>query len=187
MEGGQRQSGDRPAGRFRDPGRVLPARPITGCSSTTDGKYILTLNGTGIAYLYDAVSDTYVAQRQLLTGADSGLLRRARRGTRRLLFPDGRPDSEFRSDRDRRLGAARRAEHHNHPGVPGRPGSPGGGGVTVTVVNTGQRNVAALAAAQRLRFPAPDHAGAPDHHHGHPRRFADDPRNDQPDHRRRPR
>ena len=44
---------------------------------------------------------------------DSGLLRRARSGTRRLLFPDGRPDSELRPDRRRRLGAAWRTEHYH--------------------------------------------------------------------------
>jgi hypothetical protein len=55
---------------------VVPVRfagaPNFGMAATADNRYILTLSGNGLAYLYDSVSDAYVASRQLFTGAIQG-------------------------------------------------------------------------------------------------------------------
>ena len=46
--------------------------PNFGMAASSDSRYILTLNGTGLAYMYDSLSDAYVASRQLLTGIIQG-------------------------------------------------------------------------------------------------------------------
>src|SRR5207302_642301 len=50
----------------------LTGGPAFGMLSTPDNSYILTLNGSGAAYLYDSVNDAYIATRQLLTGTIQG-------------------------------------------------------------------------------------------------------------------
>jgi DNA-binding beta-propeller fold protein YncE len=55
---------------------VTPVRlvggPAFGMLATPDNRYILTLNGSGTAYLYDAVADTYIGSRLLFTGTIQG-------------------------------------------------------------------------------------------------------------------
>jgi hypothetical protein len=50
----------------------LAGAPNLGMKATPDNRYILTLNGNGIAYVYDSLSDSYLTQRQLITGAIQG-------------------------------------------------------------------------------------------------------------------
>ena len=50
----------------------LAGTPNFSMLGTSDNRYILTLNGSGLAYLYDATADTYVGSRQLFTGTIAG-------------------------------------------------------------------------------------------------------------------
>jgi hypothetical protein len=130
----------------------LAGAPNYGMLSTTDGKYILTLNGTGIAYLYDAVSDAYVSQRQLLTGTIQGyygVLGAGPSGSYFLM------DGLILNSALTVVGGSAQPGAQSitiNPGGPGFPGGGGGGGITVTIVNIGQRNVAALAALSDSAF-----------------------------------
>src|SRR5262249_34509198 len=55
---------------------VTPVRftggPAFGMLSPPDYSHILTLNGTGIGYIYNSAADTYVGNRQLFTGTIQG-------------------------------------------------------------------------------------------------------------------
>ena len=100
-----------------------------------------------MGYLYDATSDTYVSPAGCSPGR-SRAITACWRGPARHVFPDRRLDPEFRPDGGRRLGAAR-ARIAITPGGP-FPGSGGSG--AATVVNIGQRNVAAVAALNDTTF-----------------------------------
>jgi len=119
--------------------------PAFGMVTTADSKYILTLNGTGLAYLYDSVSDAYVASRQLFTTTPPiqgyyGVLGAS---------PDG---SYFLVDGLILNGALTVIGGSAQPGAatitPGLPGQP----PTQTVINTGQRNVATVAPLHSTAF-----------------------------------
>jgi len=114
--------------------------PAFGMSATPDSSYILTLNGTGIGYLYDATADTYVGSRQLFTGTIEGYYGVVGAG------PSG---SFFLADGLILNPALTVIGGSAQPGAttitPPTPGAPGGGFGGITIVNTGQRNVAAVA------------------------------------------
>jgi len=67
-------SGDQATVRPAD--SVTPVRltggPAFGMQATPDSRYILTMNGSGSAYLYDGLADTYISSRQLFTGTIQG-------------------------------------------------------------------------------------------------------------------
>ena len=119
----------------------LAGSPNVGMIATPDSQFILTLNGSGLSYLYDATQDTYVGSRQLITGTIQGyygVLGAGPAGT--FLLTDGlimNPSLVI-------VGGSAQ------PGATQTTITPGGGiggpgGVTTTVINTGNRNVAAVA------------------------------------------
>jgi hypothetical protein len=121
--------------------------PAFGMSSTPDNKYILTLNGTGIAYMYDAVNDAYVGSRQLITGTIQGYYGVLGAGPSGSFFLT---DGLIMNPALTVIGGSAQpgATVITFPTVPG----PGGGPPTTTIINTGQRNVAAVAALDNYRF-----------------------------------
>jgi DNA-binding beta-propeller fold protein YncE len=113
--------------------------------ATNDGRYVITLNGNGIAYVYDATADTYVASRQLISGTGLtgiqgyyGVLGGSPTAT--YLLVDG---LIVNTSLVTLGGSATPGAVTVTPG--GTPGQPGGGFPVATVINTGQRNVAAVA------------------------------------------
>jgi DNA-binding beta-propeller fold protein YncE len=126
----------RPADAFT-PVRFAGA-PNIGMMATNDNRFILTLNGAGLAYLYDSTADTYVASRQLFTGTISGYYG---------VLGAGASGSFFLTDGLIMNGSLVVVGGSSQPGAiaitPGQfPGAPG----QATVINTGQRNVASVAA-----------------------------------------
>jgi len=113
--------------------------PAFGMLATPDNSYILTLNGTGIGYLYNSTADTYVGSRQLFTGTIEGYYGVVGAGPSGSFFlADG---LILNSALTVLGGSAQPGATTTTPGL--GPGFPGGGGTTI--VNTGQRNVAAVA------------------------------------------
>jgi hypothetical protein len=121
----------------------LAGAPNIGMMASNDNRYILTLNGSGLAYLYDSVSDTYVSSRQLF-GTGTGIGAAAIQGYYGVLGA-GPGGSYFLADGLILNNALTVTGGSAQPGVT-TPATGGGGfGQPPTVVNTGQRNVAAVA------------------------------------------
>jgi DNA-binding beta-propeller fold protein YncE len=120
---------------------VTPVRlaggPAYGMVSTPDNSYILTLNGSGIGYLYNAAADTYVGSRQLFTGTIQGYYG---------VIGAGPAGSFFLADGLILNPALTVIGGSAQPGatVTGPSPVPGFPGAT-TIINTGQRNVASVA------------------------------------------
>jgi DNA-binding beta-propeller fold protein YncE len=132
----------RPADAFT-PVRLAGA-PNIGMMATRDNRYILTLNGSGLAYLYDSTADTYVASRQLFTGTISGYYG---------VLGAGPSGTFFLTDGLIMNGSLVVVGGSTQPGAiaitPGPiPGAPG----QATVINTGQRNVASVTALGETSF-----------------------------------
>lgn len=132
----------RPADAFT-PVRFAGA-PNIGMLASADNSFILTLNGSGLAYLYDATQDTYVASRQLFTGTISGYYG---------VLGAGPTGNFFLTDGLILNGSLVVIGGSSQPGAiaitPGPfPGAPG----QATVINTGQRNVAAVTALTNTSF-----------------------------------
>ncbi len=139
-------SGDQATVRPAD--SITPVRfagpPALGMLSTSDSRYILTMNGSGSAYLYDSLSDTYVATRQLFTGTIQGYYG---------VIGAGPAGGYFLSDGLILSPALTVTGGSAQPGATTVTPSPIPGGPPVTtVVNTGQRNVAAVAALDANTF-----------------------------------
>jgi DNA-binding beta-propeller fold protein YncE len=129
----------------------LAGAPNIGMLATQDNRFILTMNGNGVAYLYDSTADTYVASRQIIPTTPAiqgfyGPLGASPAGSYFLanglivnpaLVAIG--------------GSTSPAAVTVTPGLPGMPGQPGQPGVA-TVINTGQRNVAATAGLNDSSF-----------------------------------
>jgi hypothetical protein len=95
------------------------------------------MNGSGIAYLYNATADTYVGSRQLFTGTIQGYYG---------VIGSGPSGTFFLSDGLILNPALTVIGGSAQPGATTTgPGIPGFGGGGTTVINTGQRNVAAVA------------------------------------------
>ena len=112
--------------------------------ATPGGEYILTLSGTGIAYLYDSLVDTYTASRQLYDQTPVsyfGPLAAATRGS--FFVVSGLTVSSALSI----IGGSERPGQTQF-GPPTAPGQP----PTQTIVSAGQRNVAAAWALDENRF-----------------------------------
>jgi hypothetical protein len=121
---------------------VTPVRfaggPAFGMLATPDNSHILTLNGNGIAYIYNSNADTYVGSRQLFTGTIQGYYGVVGAGPAASFFlADG---LILNSALTVIGGSAQPGATAIMPGpLPGLPG-------VTTIINTGQRNVAAVAA-----------------------------------------
>jgi hypothetical protein len=118
--------------------------PAFGMIATPDNSYILTLNGTGIAYLYDATNDVYVGSRQLITGTIQGYYGVLGAGPSNTFFLT---DGLIMNPALTIIGGSAQpgATGITGPIFPGLP-------PTTTIINTGQRNVAAVAALDNNRF-----------------------------------
>jgi hypothetical protein len=127
---------------------VTPVRftgaPTFGMTSTPDGKYILTLNGSGTAYLYDALNDTYVGSRLLFSGTIQGYYG---------VLGAGPSGTYFLADGLILNPALTVIGGTAQPGATTTTPNPTPGQPPITsVVNTGQRNVAAVAALDDSRY-----------------------------------
>jgi DNA-binding beta-propeller fold protein YncE len=139
-------SGNQATVRLAD--SVTPVRfaggPAFGMLATQDSRYILTMNGSGTAYLYDGVADTYIGSRLLFTGTIAGYYGVVGAG------PSG---SYFLSDGLILNPSLTVIGGSAQPGSTTVIPSPIPGGPPITsVVNTGQRNVAAAAALSATTF-----------------------------------
>jgi DNA-binding beta-propeller fold protein YncE len=138
------QNGDQATVRPAD--TVTPVRlagaPNLGMMATPDNQFILTLNGSGLAYLYDATQDAYVGSRQLITGNTIqgyyGVLGAGPAGS--FMLTDGLIMNSSLVV----VGGSAQPGATQTTITPGAPGF-GGVGITTTVINTGNRNVAAVA------------------------------------------
>jgi hypothetical protein len=118
----------------------LAGTPALGMLSTPDHSYILTMNGSGIGYLYSALADTYVGSRQLFTGTIEGYYG---------VIGAGPSGTYFLSDGLILNPALTVIGGSAQPGATATTITPspipGIGIIGTTVINTGQRNVAAVA------------------------------------------
>jgi hypothetical protein len=119
---------------------TLNGCPACAMVSTPGSEFIVTLSGNGNAYVYDSTADTYVSSRLLIPAPIQGyygVLGAGPGGAYYLV--NGLIVSQSLTT----LGGSAT------PGAvtitPGLPGVPGGGGGVVTVINTGNRNVAQVA------------------------------------------
>jgi len=131
---------------------VTPVRfagaPNIGMMATADNKFILTLNGSGLAYLYDATSNTYVSSRQLITGTIAGYYGVLGAGPSGAYFLT---DGLIMNPSLVVVGGSAQPGATQTTITPGP--IPGGfGGITTTIINTGQRNVAAAAGLSDTAF-----------------------------------
>ncbi len=109
-----------------------------------DGSSILLLGGSGIGYLYDALSDTFTTSKALFGAPIQSYFGPMTAGPKnRYLLTNGL----ILNDSLTVVGGVERpgAIQVNAPGQPGQP-------PTVTVVSAGQRNIAAVAAVDENRF-----------------------------------
>jgi hypothetical protein len=140
------ESGDQATVRPAD--SVTPVKfagsPALGMLGTDDSRYILTLNGSGTAYLYDSVADTYIGSRLLFSGTIEGYYG---------VVGAGPAGSYFLADGLILNPSLTVIGGSAQPGSTTTTPSPIPGGPPVTsVVNTGQRNVAAATALSPSTF-----------------------------------
>jgi hypothetical protein len=138
--------------RPADPNLIVPVT-LTGCPNcgmiaTPANDFILTLSGNGTAYVYDATADAYVASRLLIPAPIQGYygLLGAGPGGAYFLVNGLIVNPSLTT-----IGGS---------ATPGATGTPGGGGIpgqpgqppVVSIINTGNRNVAALVPLDATRF-----------------------------------
>ena len=131
------------------PVKLAGATANLGMIATPDNQFIVTLNGSGLAYLYDATQDAYVGSRQLITGTIQGyygVLGAGPAGS--FMLTDGLIMNSSLVV----VGGSAQPGATQTTVTPGGPGIGGGGGITTTVINTGNRNVAAVAALGGTAF-----------------------------------
>jgi DNA-binding beta-propeller fold protein YncE len=123
---------------------ALAGCPNCGMISTPDNSFIMTLNGTGTAFVYDANADTYVTSRQLIPAPIQGYYGVLGAGPAGSYFL---VDGLIVNPSLTTLGgsASPSATGITPPGGPGQP-------PTVTVINTGNRNIAATVPLDDTRF-----------------------------------
>ena len=111
---------------------------------SNDGSNILLLGGTGTAYLYDALSDTFTSSKALFSAPIQSYYGPMAAGPKRnYLLTNGL----ILNDSLTVIGGVERPGAIQI-GAPGQPGQP----PTVTVVSAGQRNIASVAAVDDNRF-----------------------------------
>jgi DNA-binding beta-propeller fold protein YncE len=118
--------------------------PNCGMVGTPDNNSILTFNGTGTAFVYDGNADTYVTSRLLIPAPIQGyygVLGAGPSGSYYLV------DGLIVNPSLTTLGGSA------SPGATAiTPGGPGFGPPNVTVINTGNRNIASAAPLDATRF-----------------------------------
>jgi len=141
-------SGNQALPRPADPNGIIPVT-LTGCPncgmiSTPGSDFILTFSGNGTAYVYDSTADAYVASRLLIPAPIQGYYDVLGAGpTGAYFLVNGlivNPSLTI-------IGGSA-TPGASVPGGGGFPGQP----PVVSVVNTGNRNVAALAPLDAKRF-----------------------------------
>ena len=122
---------------------TLSTCPACGMIATPDNNYILTLSGNGTAYVYDSLADSYVASRLLIPAPITGYygLLAAGLGANYFLV-----DGLILNTSLTTLGGTA------SPGATTVTPGTGGGAPTATIVNTGNRNVAAVAPLNDHQF-----------------------------------
>jgi hypothetical protein len=116
---------------------TLSTCPACGMIATPDNNYILTLSGNGTAYVYDSMADSYVASRLLIPTPITGYygILGAGIGANYFLVNGLILNTSLTT-----LGGSA------SPGATTvTAGTPGGAPPTATIVNTGNRNVVAVA------------------------------------------
>lgn len=126
---------------------TLNGCPACEMLSTPGNDYVVTLSGNGNAYVYDSTLDTYVTTRLLIPAPITGyygVLGAGPGGSYYLV------NGLIVSPSLTTIGgsATPGATSITGGGIPGGPG----GGVTVTVINTGNRNVASVASLNDKQF-----------------------------------
>jgi DNA-binding beta-propeller fold protein YncE len=127
----------------------LAGSPNLSMIATPDNLFVLTLNGSGLAYLYDSTQDAYVSSRQLITGTIQGyygVLGAGPAGS--FMLTDGLIMNSSLVI----VGGSAQPGATQTTITPGGPGIGGGGGISTTVINTGNRNVAAVASLGGTAF-----------------------------------
>ena len=130
-----------PRRRLRDPGPSCRRSQLRHALHQRRQRYILTLSGNGIAYLYDPSADAYVASGCCSPAPIQGYYGVLGAAGGSYFLMDGLIVNSVADD-DRRLGQPGR-RHYGHPGGPAFQ-AVAGRRIIVTIVNTGKRNVAAL-------------------------------------------
>jgi YVTN family beta-propeller protein len=117
---------------------TLATCPACGMIATPDNNYVLTLSGNGTAYVYDSMADSYVASRLLIPAPITGYygLLAAGPGANYFLVNGLILNTSLTT-----LGGS--ASPGATTVTPG--GGAGGAPPTATIVNTGNRNVVAVA------------------------------------------
>jgi len=126
---------------------TLNGCPACAMVSTPGSDYVLTVSGNGNAYVYDSTLDTYVTTRLLIPAPIQGyygVLSAGPGGAYYLV--NGLIVSPSLT-----TVAGSATPGATVPGA-GAPGVPGGGFPTPTVINTGNRNVAAVATLNDKQF-----------------------------------
>jgi YVTN family beta-propeller protein len=123
---------------------TLAGCPNCGMISTPGNEYILTFNGSGTGYVYDSMADTYVASRLLIPAPIQGyygVLGAGQAGSYFLV------DGLIVNPSLTTIGgsATPGATTITPPGGPGQP-------PVATIINTGNRNVAAVAPLNNNTF-----------------------------------
>jgi DNA-binding beta-propeller fold protein YncE len=123
---------------------ALAGCPNCGMVGTPDNNFIVVLNGSGTAYVYDATSDTFITSRLLIPAPIQGYYGVLGAGPSNSYFL---VDGLIVNPSLTTLGGS---------ASPGATGITGGGGPgqppTITVVNTGNRNIASGAPLDQNRF-----------------------------------
>ena len=136
--------------RPADPNGIVPVT-LTGCPncgmiSTPGSDYILTFSGNGTAYVYDSTADAYVSSRLLIPAPIQGYYN---------VLGGGPAGAYFLVNGlivNPSLTVIGGSATPGATGITGGGGGPGGGPPTVSIINTGNRNVAATAPFDATRF-----------------------------------
>ncbi|HXK06536.1 MAG TPA: hypothetical protein VMS37_29335 [Verrucomicrobiae bacterium] len=126
---------------------ALTGCPNCGMIGTPDNNFIIVLNGSGTAYVYDGTADTFVTSRLLIPAPIQGYYGVLGAGPSNSYFL---VNGLIVNPSLTTLGGSA------SPGAttitPPGGGGPGGGPPTVTVINTGNRNIATAAPLDANRF-----------------------------------
>ena len=124
---------------------TLAGCPNCGMIATPGSEYVLTLNGSGTAYVYDSLADTYVTSRLLIPAPIQGYYGVLGAGPAGAYFL---VNGLIVNPSLTTIGGSA------SPGATGvtPPGGPGFGPPTTTIINTGHRNTATVAPLNSSTF-----------------------------------
>ena len=124
---------------------TLAGCPNCGMIATPGSEFILTLNGSGTAYVYDSLADTYVTSRLLIPAPIQGYYGVLGAGPAGAYFL---VNGLIVNPSLTTIGGSA------SPGATGvtPPGGPGFGPPTTTIINTGHRNTATVAPLNSSTF-----------------------------------